>query len=111
MSSDMPARAKDIINKVVELYNMDAVVDKNIMATNTANFINERLQIVESELGEVETAVESYMKENGLTDITKELQLVLTNQTAYQKELADVETQINLLNFLEMRIMFPIRIV
>lgn len=100
MSSDMPARAKDIINKVVELYNMDAVVDKNIMATNTANFINERLQIVESELGEVETAVESYMKENGLTDITKELQLVLTNQTAYQKELADVETQINLLNFL-----------
>ena len=100
MNSDIPSRARDIINKVVELYNMDAVVDKNIMATNTANFINERLQIVENELGEVETAVESYMKQNGLTDISQELQLVLTNQTAYQKELADVETQINLLNFL-----------
>ncbi len=100
MNSDMPRRSVDIINKVVELYNLDAVIDKNIMATNTANFIDERLQIVERELGEVETAVESYMKENGVTDISRELSLVLSNQTTYQKELVDVETQINLLNFL-----------
>jgi len=100
MYSDMPRRAQDIINKVVELYNMDAVIDKNIMATNTANFIDERLQIVESELGEVETAVESYMKENGLTDISRELNIVLSNQTNYQRELTEVETQINLLIFL-----------
>lgn len=101
MKSDMPSRAKDVVMKVVELYNLDAVVDKNIMATNTANFINERLQIVEEELGEVETAVESYMKENGLTDISRELNLVLSNQTNYQRELMEVETQINLLKFLE----------
>lgn len=101
MKSDMPSRAKDVVMKVVELYNLDAVVDKNIMATNTANFINERLQIVEEELGEVETAVESYMKENGLTDISRELNLVLANQTNYQRELMEVETQINLLKFLE----------
>lgn len=100
-NSDMPNAARDIINKVVELYNMDAVIDKNIMATNTAKFIDERLRIVEAELGEVETAVESYMKENGLTDMSQELRIALSNQTAYQKELADVETQINLLNFLD----------
>lgn len=100
MNSDIPTRARDVINKVVEFYNMDAVIDKNIMATNTANFINERLQIVEEELGEVEMAVESYMKENGLTDINQELSLVLSNQTAYQKQLTEVETQINLLDFL-----------
>lgn len=100
MNSDMPRLAKDIINKVVELYNLDAVMDKNIMATNTANFIDERLKVVESELGEVETAVESYMKENGVTDMSQELRLVLSNQTNYQKELTEVETQINLLKFL-----------
>ena len=100
MYSDIPTQAREVINKVVELYNLDAVIDKNIMATNTANFINERLEIVENELGEVETAVESYMKENGMTDISRELGIVLSNQTTYQKELAEVETQINLLNFL-----------
>ena len=101
MNGDMPRRSADIINKVVELYNLDAVIDKNIMATNTANFIDDRLQIVESELGEVETAVESYMKQNGLTDMSQELRIALSNQTTYQKELADVETQVNLLNFLD----------
>ena len=100
MNSDIPSRARDIINKVVELYNLDAVVDKNIMATNTANFINDRLEIVEGELGEVESAVEAYMKENGLTDISRELGIVLSNQTNYQRELTEVETQINLLTFL-----------
>ena len=101
MSSDMPKRAYDVVMKVIELYNLDAVIDKNIMATNTANFIDERLQIVEAELGEVETAVEYYMKENGSADMSQELRIALSNQTAYQKELADVETQINLLNFLD----------
>lgn len=101
MNSDLPRRAADIITKVVELYNLDAVIDKNIMATNTANFIDERLKIVESELGEVETAVESYLKDNKLTDISRELNLVLSNKTTYQKELMEVETQINLLKYLE----------
>lgn len=101
MRSDMPILSKDVINKVIELYNLDAVMDKNIMATNTANFIEERLQLVENELGDVEIAVESYMKENGLTDMSQELRIALSNQTAYQKELADIETQINLLNFLD----------
>ena len=101
MQSDMPSQAYDVVMKVIELYNLDAVIDKNIMATNTANFINERLQIVEAELGEVETAVESYMKENHLADMPQELRIALSNQTSYQRELAEVETQISLLNFLD----------
>lgn len=100
MASDMPKRSVDVIAKVIELYNMDAVIDKNIMATNTANFINERLQIVEAELSDVETAVESYMKQNGLTNLSQELTQVLNSQTSYQKELTSTETQIELLDFL-----------
>lgn len=100
MASDMPNRAKDIIMKVIALYNLDAVVDKNIMATNTANFINERLQIVEAELNDVESEVETYMKQNGVTSLSKELSIVLQSQNNYQNEISDVETQINLLDFL-----------
>lgn len=100
MASDMTSRAKDIISKIIELYNLDAVVDKNIMATNTANFIDERLQIVEAELNEVEGDVENYMKENGVTSMSKELSVILQNQNNYQNEIFDVETQINLLDFL-----------
>ena len=54
------------MNKMVEYYNLDAVIDKNIMATNTANFINERLAVVTLELDTVEQAVEDYMQQNDL---------------------------------------------
>lgn len=101
MASDIPARSRDIISKVIELYNMDAVIDKNIMATNTANFINERLAIVTMELDTVEQAVEDYMQANNLNDLSKEVQLALQTMTDYQKQLVNIETQINLLNYVE----------
>lgn len=100
MQSDVPNRARDIISKIIELYNLDAVIDKNIMATNTANFINERLQIVEAELDDVEGEVETYMKQNGVTSLSKELSMILQNQNSYQNEISDIETQLNLLDFL-----------
>lgn len=99
--SDLPGRAIDVIEKMVELYNMDAVLDKNIMATNTAAFINDRLNIITLELDTVERAVESYMRENGLTDIDQELHLALTTKESYQKLQTDYEMQINLLTYIQ----------
>ncbi len=39
-------KAEDILNKIVELYNMDAIIDKNIVAANTGNFIEDRLRLI-----------------------------------------------------------------
>lgn len=100
-NSDLPGRAIDVITKMVELYNMDAVLDKNIMATNTAEFINDRLNIITLELDTVERAVESYMQQNGLTDIDQELRLALTTKDAYQRQQTEYEMQINLLNYIQ----------
>lgn len=100
-TSDVPQRAIDVISKLVELYNMDAVLDKNILASNTAEFINDRLNIITLELDTVERAVESYMKENGLTDIDAELHLALTTKEAYQRQQTEYEMQINLLNYIQ----------
>ena len=36
-------KAKDIINKLVEVYNADAVNDKNAESRKTAEFIEERM--------------------------------------------------------------------
>ena len=99
--TDVPKLAIDVISKMIELYNLDAVIDKNIMASNTANFINDRLNIITLELDTVERAVESYMKENGLSDIDQELRLALTTKEAYQRQQADYEIQINLLNYIQ----------
>ena len=100
-TSDLPGRAIDVISKMVELYNLDAVLDKNIMATNTAEFINDRLNIITLELDTVERAVETYMQEHGLTNIDQEVNLALTTKAAYQQQQTEFEMQINLLSYIQ----------
>ena len=99
--TDLPQRAKDVMSKMIELYNMDAVIDKNIMASNTAQFINDRLNIITMELDTVEKNVEYYMKENGLSDMEEEVRLALRTKTDYQKMMADYEIQMNLLTYIQ----------
>ena len=100
-TSDMPRRDEALLAKIVELYNLNTVVDKNIMATNTAAFIDERLAIITEELSDAEDAVADYKSQNKLTDLSEEARLFLEANTQEQKELARVETQLNLVNYIE----------
>lgn len=99
--SNTPARDVALLAKIVELYNLNSVVDKNIMATNTAAFIDERLAIISNELNDAEEAVADYKSQNQLTDLSEEAKLFLQVSTEDQKELARVETQLNLVNYIE----------
>lgn len=93
--------AEDFLNKVVELYNLDAIVDKNIIARNTANFIQDRLGIITKELFDVESDVENYKRSNKLTDLSSEATLYLETASAYEKRLTELETQLNMVNSVE----------
>lgn len=94
-------KAEDFLNKLVELYNLDAITDKNIIATNTAKFLNERLDIITQELFNVESDVEKYKKSNGITDITSEAGIYLQSSNEYGKRIVDLETQLKLMQYVE----------
>lgn len=100
-TSDMPSRARDFIAKLIDSYNMDAVVDKNIMASNTAAFIDERLRLIEKELSEAENVVERYKADNNIVSLLEESELLVKESVEYRKLLADKETQLELVKFVE----------
>ena len=59
---------------LITVYNEEAIKDKNRIAVNTAEFIKERLQIIEHELGSVETDIEDLKRaNNGLDNNSKKL--------------------------------------
>ena len=99
--SDHPKRDIDFINKQIDLYNLDAVIDKNIMATNTAHFIEDRLRLIEKELSDAEQQVEQYKHENQLLSPQTEAQTWFMETNAYRKQLADLHTQLNLIQYVE----------
>jgi capsular exopolysaccharide synthesis family protein len=98
-TTDMPTRGRDFIRKEIELYNMDAVLDKNIMASNTATFIDERLRLIEEELSVAEVDVAKYKERLGVVDLASEAEMSMMELSEYRKTVAEVETQINLVNY------------
>jgi capsular exopolysaccharide synthesis family protein len=93
--------AQDLLNKIIETFNLDAVEDKKMVATLTAKFVNERLNNIERELGTVERQVERYKQENKLTDISSEAKLFLEQMGDYEKTRIETEIQLNLMQYLE----------
>ena len=54
----------DYLDMLIQKYNEDAVADRNQIAKSTEKFINERLEIITSELEGVEKSAEAFKKEN-----------------------------------------------
>ncbi len=98
-TTDMPRRAIDFIRKETELYNLDAVIDKNLMASNTATFIEDRLRLIENELYTAEKDVEHYKERHGIVDLSSEAKLYISESYEYRKQVAEIETQLNLIQY------------
>ena len=93
-------RAVDFINCLVERYNQNANDDKNEVASKTAQFIDERLQIINSELGNTENQLASFKQRSGLTDLSSNAQQALAESSKYNQQRVQNETQISLVTYL-----------
>ena len=82
------------LNMLIAVYNEDAINDKNQVTVNTSNFINDRLIIIEEELGSVDADIETYKRENQLTDISSETGMYLQESSQYSKEGLGLENQV-----------------
>ena len=99
-TTDIPARSRDFIQKLIEAYNLDAIADKNVMAQNTEMFIEERLRIIEQELLQAEKEMVEYQEKYGILDPEIEAELFLSENVEYRKRMVDIETQLGLLNYM-----------
>jgi capsular exopolysaccharide synthesis family protein len=93
-------KAKDIINKLVEVYNADAVNDKNEESRKTAEFIEERIANVGRDLGNVELQKEQFKKANQITDLAVEGEIGLRTSAEARAKQLEVASQLELTNSL-----------
>lgn len=101
MTSPMPERDKALLAQLIEQYNLNAVVDKNMIATNTAMFIEERLAKISEELSDAENAVSSYKEKNQIADLNTQAQIFLESSSTEQRALAEIETQLSLVDYID----------
>lgn len=94
-------RAVDFINRLVAIYNQDANDEKNEVAEKTAEFIEERIGIINAELGAAENQLATFKQQAGLTDLSSDAQLALQESSKYEQLRVENATQIQLVEFLK----------
>src|SRR5699024_7407554 len=95
------ARAEDMLNMLITVYNEEAIKDKNQIAVNTANFINERLIIIGEELGDVESDLESFKRDNQVVDISSSASMYMSETQKYGADAMELETQLRLAEYIK----------
>ncbi|MER2998974.1 GumC family protein [Pontibacter populi] len=97
----VPQKGKDIINKLIEVYNKEALEDKNLVAANSMQFVDERLKDLTLELSNIEKNVENYKRQNKISDINSQTRLYLESASENNKKLAEWGVQIDVLESIE----------
>lgn len=101
ISSPVPERDKALLSQLIDQYNLNAVVDKNMIATNTAAFIDERMAIISEELADAEQNLSDYKEKNNIADISTQAQLFLEASNKEQRALVEIETQLSLVAYVD----------
>ena len=101
ISSPVPERDKALLSQLIDQYNLNAIVDKNMIATNTAAFIDERMAIISEELADAEQNLSDYKEKNNIADISTQAQLFLEASNKEQRALVEIETQLSLVAYVD----------
>lgn len=98
-------RGIDFLNRLVQLYNEEGNNDKNEVAAKTAEFIDERINIINHELGTTESELASFKQHAGVVDITADATQAAGEQASYERAYAENEVQISLVEHLKNHIL------
>lgn len=96
----LPDKAVAIVNNLIKQHNLDAIEDKNEVSKNTANFINERIKYITTELSDVEGEAEQFKTKNKLTDISSEAELFLKTGSESEMSLVEAGMQLQLVEYM-----------
>ena len=99
--STTPAKAIAILDKLIEIYNLDAVRERNLVGQSTADFAEAQIVSLEQELLNIEIEIEKYKRNHNLTNISSEAELFLRTMSEYDRKLSEIQTQIHLINHID----------
>jgi tyrosine-protein kinase Etk/Wzc len=101
LTDPIPERARSIINKLMEVYNREAIEDKSTMAANTLKFLDERIGYLTNDIVKVEKGVEQYKSGRSITDIPTQAAGYTEQASNYTKQSSELAIQLSVLESIE----------
>lgn len=94
-------RAEDILNTLIAVYNENWVKDKNQIAVSTSRFIDERLKVIEAELGDVDSDISSYKSEHLIPDIAAATGMYMENANQASQQVLELNNQLYMARYIK----------
>ncbi|WP_423997338.1 GumC family protein [Maribacter sp. IgM3_T14_3] len=98
-------KGEDILLELIETYIDKTIKYENELAENTIKMIDERLKLLSGEIEDVETSVADFKSENVVTDVARNADSYVQQSNEYKKQVAEYQTQINVLENIEMSLL------
>lgn len=93
-------RADDVLNTIIGVYNESWIRDKNQIAVSTSNFINERLHVIEGELGNVDSDIASYKSEHLVPDVQAAASSYMAESQNLGNEILGINNQLQMTRYI-----------
>ena len=97
----VPERGVKVLNELIKVYLDAEISDRNILASNTTAFVEERLRYVVNQLDSVENAIQRYRTSAGVINISEQGKMYLDNVGQYDKKAQEIAVQLDVLDQLE----------
>jgi len=98
LRTSMPDQGKDVLDKLIEVYQKANVEDNNRIADSTMQFIDERLVSVSDELNTVEGNIQEFKQKNDLADLSAQAQALIANAGVNAQDIAARKVQLSVIN-------------
>ena len=93
-------RGDDVLNMLIAVYNGNWLKDKNQITVSTSQFIDERLQVIEQELSNVDSDISSYKSENLLPDVTAVSGMYLNQSSEANSRINELNNQLSITRYI-----------
>lgn len=101
LTGESVARSETILNTIIDKFNQDGILDRQLVSKRTLDFIDERFIFLTQELDSIEGDKKSFKQENNLSYIEADAGITLQKKSATEEESFRLETQIALSKLLQ----------
>lgn len=101
MLDSSPQRAADVLTEIFNVYNERWINDINERAINTAKFIDEELNVIQSELGNVDADISTYKSQNLVPNVETASNIYMHKAEATSTQLLELSNQLYMARYIK----------
>ena len=93
-------RAEDVLNTLISVYNAKWLENRNQISVATSKFIDERLDVIESELGNVDKDISTYQSEHLIPDVQQAASMYMAENQAASAQMLDLNNRLQMTRYM-----------